>query len=146
MSKNLLSSISRSKVAANRAANAVSPQELQKAISNLQAAQKRIKEKASQKAAQAHANKIAKLKRVMEGLGLSDEDLRTLLNRGRTIKGSGKKPANSKVRSTKGRKVPAKYQLKIGNVTHKWTGRGRMPLVFKEHVANGGSMEKCLIK
>ena len=146
MSKNFLSSISRSKVAANRAANAVSPQELQKAISKLQAAQKRIKEKASQRAAQEHAKKIAKLKRVMKGLDLSDKDLRTLLNRGKATQGSTKKPSKSKSRSTKGKKVPAKYQLKIGKVTHKWTGRGRMPLVFKEHVANGGSMEKCLIK
>jgi len=34
----------------------------------------------------------------------------------------------------------------VGKELHKWTGRGRMPLVFKEFLDKNGSLDKCLIK
>ena len=61
-------------------------------------------------------------------------------------KTSTKPKAKKPVAKTKGKSVPAKYRLKVGKTVNEWTGRGRMPVVFREHVEAGGDLQKLLIK
>lgn len=136
MSTNTLLSIAKSKATANRLAKALSLGELKKAIDHLQAALTEIKKREATIAAKKQAADLAKLKAMMAQMGLSAADL-------------GKLTATGPKRKTgprKGKKVAPKYQLKAGKELHKWTGRGRMPLVFKEFLDKNGSLDKCLIK
>ena len=149
--KTLLSA-AKSKVAANKMAKSMAPEDLERAIQNLQAAATKIKKGEADKAARQRAANLKKLKSMMAEMGLSAADVRGLSGTkakrrpGRPKKAAAKRKATAKKGPRKGTKVAPKYQLKVGKQTHKWTGRGRMPLVFKEHVAKGGSLEKCLIK
>ena len=149
--KTLLSA-AKSKVAANKMAKSMAPEDLERAIKNLQAAATKIKKGEAEKAARQRAANLKKLKSMMTEMGLSAADVRGLSGAkakkraGRPKKAAAKRKAAAKKGPKKGTKVAPKYQLKVGKQTHKWTGRGRMPLVFKEHVAKGGSLEKCLIK
>lgn len=112
----------------------------------------KIKKSEANKAARRRAANLKKLKSMMAEMGLSAADIRdsgraNIKKRvGRPKKTTAKRKANPKRGPKKGTKVAPKYQLKVGTQTHKWTGRGRMPLVFKEHVAKGNSLESCLIK
>ena len=157
--KTLLSA-AKSKVAANQLAKTLTPEDLAKAIKNLQAAAAKIRKGDADKAAKKRAANLKKLKSMMAQMGLSAADVRGLgqagakKRPGRPKKAAAKRKASAKTSAKtsakkgpkKGTKVAPKYQLKVGKQTHKWTGRGRMPLVFKEHVANGKSLESCLIK
>ena len=149
--KTLLSA-AKSKVAANKMAKSMALEDLERAIQNLQAAATKIKKGEAEKAARQRAANLKKLKSMMTEMGLSAADVRGLSGAkakrrpGRPKKAAAKRKATAKKGPKKGIKVAPKYQLKVGKQTHKWTGRGRMPLVFKEHVAKGGSLEKCLIK
>ena len=149
--KTLLSA-AKSKVSANKIAKSMAPEDLERAIQNLQAAATKIKKGEAEKAARQRAANLKKLKSMMTEMGLSAADVRGLggsnakKRPGRPKKTVAKRKAAAKKGPKKGTKVAPKYQLKVGKQTHKWTGRGRMPLVFKEHVAKGGSLEKCLIK
>ena len=146
--KNILSAVAKSKTTANRLAKALSQAELKRAIKNLQSAAVAIQKAESAKAEKARAANLKKLKAMMDKMGLSAEDMRRLSSkkaaakRGRPKKTAVKRKAGPK----KGTKVAPKYQIKVGKQTHKWTGRGRMPIVFKEYVDKGGALEKCLIK
>ena len=115
-------------------AKSLAPDELDRAIKNLQAAAAKIKKAEADKATRKREANLKKLKSMMTEMGLSAADVRGL---------SGAKAKKGPKKRTK---VAPKYQLKVGRQTYKWTGRGRMPLVFKEHVTKGGSLEKCLIK
>ena len=145
--KNILSTVAKSKATANRWAKALSQAELKRAIENLQSAADAIQKSESAKADKARAANLKKLKAMMDKMGLSAEDVRGLsskkapVKRGRPKKSATKRKAGPK----KGSKVAPKYQIKVGKQTYKWTGRGRMPLVFKEYVEEGGALEKCLI-
>ena len=147
-----LLSAAKSKVAAKKIAKLMAPEDLERAIKNLQAAATKIKKGEADKAARQRAANLKKLKSMMTEMGLSAADVRGLgstkakARPGRPKKATAKRKAAAKKGPRKGTKVAPKYQLKVGKQTHKWTGRGRMPLVFKEHVAKGGSLEKCLIK
>ena len=149
--KTLLSA-AKSKVAANRMAKSMAPEDLEQAIKNLQAAATKIKKGEAEKATRQRAANLKKLKSMMTEMGLSAADVRGLSGAkakkhpGRPKKAAAKRKAAAKKGPKKGTKVAPKYQLTVGKQRHKWTGRGRMPLVFKEHVARGGSLEKCLIK
>ena len=149
--KTLLSA-AKSKAAATKMAKSLSPDDLDQAIKNLQAAAARIKKSEADKVARKRAANLKKLKSMMKEMGLSAADVKRLSGAkakkspGRPNKGAAKRKAAAKKGPKKGTKVAPKYQLKVGKQTYKWTGRGRMPLVFKEHVAKGGSLEKCLIK
>ena len=149
--KTLLSA-AKSKVAANKMAKSMAPEDLDRAIKNLQAAATKIKKGEAEKAARQRATNLKKLKSMMTEMGLSAADVRGLDSAkakkrpGRPKKAATKRKAAAKKGPKKGTKVAPKYQLKVCKQTHKWTGRGRMPLVFKEHVAKGSSLEKCLIK
>ena len=148
----MLLSAAKSKVAANKMAKSMALEDLERAIQNLQAAATKIKKGEAEKAARQRAANLKKLKSMMTEMGLSAADVRGLggakakKRPGRPKKVAAKRKAAAKKGPKRGIKVAPKYQLKVGKQTHKWTGRGRMPLVFKEHVAKGGSLEKCLIK
>ena len=130
----------------------MAPEDLERAIQNLQAAATKIKKGEAEKAARQRAANLKKLKSMMAEMGLSAADVRGLggakakKRPGRPKKAAAKRNATAKKGPKKGTKVAPKYQLKVGKQTHKWTGRGRMPLVFKNHVESGGSLESCLIK
>ena len=85
---------------------------------------------------------------MMDELGLSAKDVRNLTSEKRSTKrGRPKKAAaGKKTNPRKGKKIAPKYSIKVGKETHKWTGRGRTPQVFKDLLEKGGSLEQCLIK
>lgn len=152
MANNALTSIAKSKAAANRLAKTLTTAELKKAIANLQSALNTAKKREADKAAKKQAANLKKLKAMMAEMGLSAADLRKVAGQRTARKTATKKTATKKAAAKskrsprKGKKVAAKYQLKMGKETHKWTGRGRMPLVFKAFLDKNGSLDKCLIK
>ena len=147
MANNALMSIAKSKATANRLAKTLTTAELKKAIANLQSSLNSAKKREADKAAKKQAANLKKLKAMMSEMGLSAADLRKVAGKRPARKTAAKKaPAKAKRGPRKGKKVAPKYQIKVGKETHKWTGRGRMPLVFKEYVTKGGSLDKCLIK
>jgi len=162
-----LATIAKSKAVANRAAKALSIEELTAAVGYLQAALKAAKTREATKQAKQRAANIKKLTAMMAEMGLSASDVAGARGRSGAAKKksaatkskAGRKKVAAKTtkprsaaKSTvgkrgpkKGTKVAAKYALKVKGVTHRWTGRGRMPLVFKTYVEKGGSLEKCLL-
>ena len=162
-----LATIAKSKAAANRAAKALSIEELTAAVGHLQTALKAAKTREATKQAKQRAANIKKLTAMMAEMGLSASDVAGARGRSGAAKKksaatkskAGRKKVAAKTtkprsaaKSTvgkrgpkKGTKVAAKYALKVKGVTHRWTGRGRMPLVFKTYVEKGGSLEKCLL-
>ena len=147
MSSTALLSIAKSKSTANRLAKSMSVAELKKAIDHLQSALAGIQKRESAKAAKKQDADLKKLKAMMAKMGLTAADVRKLTSTQPKRKAASKKTvAKRKTGPRKGKKVAPKYQLKVGKETHKWTGRGRMPLVFKEFQDKSGSLEKCLIK
>ena len=147
MPANTLISIAKSKSTANRLTKALSAAELKKAIDHLQAALTNIKKREATKAAKKQVADLKKLKAIMTKLGITAADLRKLTTTEPKRKAAIKTTAaKRKTGPRKGKKVAPKYQLKVGKAVHKWTGRGRMPLVFKEFLDKNGSLDKCLIK
>ena len=148
----MLLSAAKSQVAANKMARSMAPEDLERAIKNLQAAATKIKKSEADKAARQRTANLKKLKSMMTEMGLSAADVRGLGSAkaarrpGRPKKAAAKRKATTKKGPKKGIKVAPKYQVKVGKELYKWTGRGRMPLVFKEFVKKGGSLDKCLIK
>ena len=39
-------------------------------------------------------------------------------------------------------KVPPQYEITTEGTTHRWTGRGRIPLAFKAYVDQGDTLDK----
>ena len=147
MSSNALLGIAKSKSTANRLAKSLSVAELKKAIDHLQSALTAAQKRESARAAKKQEADLKKLKSMMAKIGLSAADVRRLTAPQPNRKAASKKTvAKRKTGPRKGKKVAPKYQLKVGKETHKWTGRGRMPLVFKEFLDKNGSLDKCLIK
>lgn len=147
MTTNILLSIAKSKATANRMAKALDARDLKKAVDHLQAALVAAKKREAKKAAAKQAADLKKLKAMMAKMGLSAADVKKLMATPTKRRAAVEKaPAKRKTGPRKGKKVAPKYQLKVGKETHKWTGRGRMPLVFKAFVEKGGSLDKCLIK
>lgn len=147
MANNTLTTIAKSKAAANRLAKALTTAELKKAITNLQSALNSAKKREADKATKKQAANLKKLKAMMAEMGLSAADLRKVAGKRPARKTAAKKaPGKAKRGPRKGKKVAPKYQIKVGKETHKWTGRGRMPLVFKAFLDKNGSLDKCLIK
>jgi len=144
---NTLVSIAQSRSTANRLAKSLNAAELKKAISHLEAALIAIERREVVKAAKKQAANLKKLKAMMADMDLTAADVRSLTTTGTKRKTArGKTSGRRKADPRKGKKVAPKYQLKVGISLHKWTGRGLMPLVFKEFVNKNGSLEKCLIK
>ncbi|MGS0681143.1 H-NS histone family protein [Shewanella sp. 125m-7] len=97
--------------------------------------EKIIEEKSSQQAeeqeAMAERNaKIEEIRKQMEAIGLSVDDIGGL-----AVKAAPKKRAPR----------PAKYQIEVEGEMVQWTGQGRMPTVFKNQLEQGRTMEDFLI-
>lgn len=132
-----LQTIARSKAAANRALKGLDIEQVERALHNLSAAAKTLRERESLRAQRKKEVAVKKLKSMMDELGISAED----------IVASKKSASTAKKTSgpKKGNKVAPKYQITVDGQTYKWTGRGRTPVVFKNYVAQGGSLDDCLI-
>jgi DNA-binding protein H-NS len=132
-----LQTIARSKAAANRALKGLDIEQVERALHNLSAAAKTLKERESLRAQRKKEVAVKKLKSMMDELGISAED----------IVASKKSASTAKKTSgpKKGNKVAPKYQITVDGQTYKWTGRGRTPVVFKNYVDQGGSLDDCLI-
>jgi DNA-binding protein H-NS len=133
----VLQTIARSKAAANRALKGLDIEQVERALHNLTAAAKTLKERESLRAQRKKEVAVKKLKSMMDELGISAED----------IVASKKSASTAKKTSgpKKGNKVAPKYQITVDGQTYKWTGRGRTPVVFKNYVDQGGSLDDCLI-
>ena len=148
--KTLLSA-SKSKVAANKMAKSLGSDNLDRAIKNLQAAAEKLKKEEADQAARKRSANLKKLKSIMAKMGLSAADVRELSHPQARKRLGGSKKTGVKRKATankglkKGTKVAPKYQIKVGKQLHTWTGRGRMPLVFKNHIESGKALESCLI-
>jgi DNA-binding protein H-NS len=145
----VIAAVAKSKAAANRAAKTLSPAQLESAAANLKAAAAAAKAREASKADKRRAANIKKLSAMMAEMGLSASDI---AGGGAGKRGRKKAPAvktkakaKSKRGARKGTKVAPKYQISAGGKNHKWTGRGRMPVVFREFVEKGGSLEQCKI-
>ena len=128
-----ISAIAKSKVAANKALKSLTIEQAERAIANLTAATETAK---ARHAALEKALAVKEIKTLMSQRGVSAAD----------IAGSDSTPAagTRKTRKKPG-KVPAKYSITVDGETYLWTGRGRTPVVFKNHVEQGGSLDDCLI-
>ena len=144
--------IAKSKAAANRVAKSLTYSQLKGAIGNLQSALKTAEAREVEKNNKRRAANIKKLASMMAEMGLSPSDI-ARGTAGKGQKAGAKKPKagvktaakKSKVGPKKGTKVAPKYKITNDGKTHKWTGRGRMPLVFKDFIEQGGALDKCLI-
>ena len=134
-------SIAKSKAMANRLVKDASEAQVLRAISNLQAALKTAKAREAAKLEKKKAANMKKLTAMMAEMGLSGSDVAKLAAGKRTAK-----KAKRKAGARKGQKVAPKYSIKANGETIQWTGRGRMPVAFREFVEKGGSLQKCLIK
>ena len=131
-----IASIAKSKVAANRALKSLTIEQAERAIANLTVATETARAREAERAEKKKAIAVKKLKTMMDEMGISAAD----------ITGSDSAPAVSarKARKKSG-KVPAKYSITVDGETHQWTGRGRTPVVFRNYVEQGGSLDDCLI-
>ena len=133
--------ISTSKMAAKRATKDLSPVQIARVIDNLQAQLAAVQKREEAKKHKKRAANMKKLATMMAEMGLSAKDVATLANE----KTAQRRPSKKKARAGKGKKVAAKYQTTVDGKKVQWTGRGRMPVVFRELIANGGSLDSCLI-
>jgi len=136
----IIATLAKSKAAANRIAKKATIDHLERAIANLKAALDAEKKRDAAKSAKRREANIKKLTAIMADMGLSPNDIAKLAD--------NKKPAaKKKTRGVKkGAKVAAKYEISVDGEKIQWTGRGRMPVVFREFIEGGGSLENCLIK
>ena len=88
--------------------------------------------KEEEKAQAERLSKIEDIRKQMEAVGLSVEDLGDVV---------AAKSAPKKKRAPR----PPKYKIVVDGETITWTGQGRMPTVFKNEVDNGRSMDDFLI-
>jgi DNA-binding protein H-NS len=141
---NPLAAIARSKRIATKLSKQLPLEELEKAIDHLKSALEVSKQRERDKAQTRQKAVVEKVSALLEEAGLTPSDLQ-----GKRIKNktgaSKRKPSAKKTGPKKGTKIAPKYQLKVKGEIHRWTGRGRMPLVFKAYVEKGGSLDKCLI-
>lgn len=146
-SNNTLLDIAKSKATATRLAKTLSAKDLDRAIANLKSAAENIEKTEANKAAKARLAELQKLEHLLKEVKPSPEELKALTGRsGRAGSRQAKKVRASKRGPKKGSKVAPKYKLKVGDKTYLWSGRGRMPLAFREYIEAGGSLEKSLIK
>jgi DNA-binding protein H-NS len=139
--------VAQSKASANRIAKSLGSGQLKSAISNLQSALKAAQAREAEKNKKLRAANIKKLATMMASMGLSPRDIigKASQKPGKKSVKRSKTSAKSKVGPKKGTKIAPKYRITSEGTTHQWTGRGRMPLVFKAFVDQGGTLEQCLI-
>ena len=144
--------IAKSKATANRVAKVLNHGQLKSAITNLQTALKTAEAREAVKDSKRRAANIKKLASMMADMGISPREIAASSSPKAGKKGVKKASTKAKVTNKKskvgpkkGSKVAPKYKITSEGKIHKWTGRGRMPLVFKNFVTQGGSLDKCLI-
>ena len=135
-----IKSLANSKATVNRTFKSLTAAELEKLIGYLKDVLAAAKKREAAKEEKKKAAAMKKLQGMMAEMGLSAADLAKLS--GNASKKRGRKPGRKKAAS----KVAPKYEIKVNGETVRWTGRGRMPVVFREFVESGGSLEKCLMK
>ena len=119
---------------------------LEKLIASLSDILKSVKSGAAAKLEKERRSKIKKISQLMAASGLTVNDFKAS---GVTGAKSGKKidkKIATKKTGAKRPKVLAKYRLVVNGVEHKWSGRGRTPLVFSAHFAAGNSRESVEIQ
>ena len=136
MAKAALITISKSKTAARKAASQITTAELDAAIHNLQAAKQFLAKQAEKRSNAQKAKQIKKVMSLLDQMGLKPEDL------GKSRKAS----TRSTKKSAPKRTVPAKYRITLKGVVTEWSGRGRMPVVFREAAGKKGDLSRYLIK
>ena len=136
MSKAALINISKSKRFARKAASQIMLSELDAAIHNLEAAKQFLAKQAARNSSAQKAKKIKKVMSLMDQMGLKPEDLTK--PKKTVIKKAGKYSPK--------RKVAPKYRITVKGVVTEWSGRGRMPVVFREAIGKNGDLERYLIK
>ena len=142
-----IAKVAKSKASANRIAKSLSSSQLKSAISNLQSALNAAQSRETEKGNKQRAANIKKLSAMMAKMGLSPSDITGAASQktGKKNVKQSKAPAKPKVGPRKGTKIAPKYTITSEGKTRQWTGRGRMPLVFKHFIDQGGSLEQCLI-
>jgi DNA-binding protein H-NS len=135
-----LIALAASKTKTKKAAKSLALNELKKLIDNLSAAYSDEKKREAAKEEKKKAAALKKLQAMMAESGLTPAEVAKLA--GAAPKKRGRKP---KAKAKTVSKVPPKYKITANGETHKWTGRGRMPVIFREYVEGGGSLESCLI-
>lgn len=119
------------------ATKSLSIEELREVVTKLEAViEKRIELDAAN--AQQEAEKRAQIEKIREqmiaaGLDIADFDANLI---------APKKKGTRR----KGAKRPIKYSITVDGSETKWTGIGRMPVVFNHALENGASLEDFLIK
>ncbi|MGB0216351.1 MAG: H-NS family nucleoid-associated regulatory protein [Alteromonas oceani] len=83
------------------------------------------------KAQQEKLAKLEEIKKQMEEAGIDVADLQDV--------------AETKPKRKSGKKRPVKYKITVDGGTVAWTGVGRMPVVFKDALAKGQSLEDFAI-
>lgn len=136
MSKAALVKIAKSKTEARKVASQLNLPDLDAAIRNLQAAKQFLAKQAAKKNDAQKARQIKKAMSMLDRMGLKPEDLG---------KSSKRTPKPTKKSSTT-RKVAAKYRITVNGVVTEWSGRGRMPVVFRDAAGKDGNLSRYLIK
>lgn len=118
------------------ATKSLSVAELRDVITKLEAViEKRIEQEAAN--AEKEAEKRAQIEKIREqmiaaGLDISDLDASVVATKQKSTR-------------RKGAKRPVRYAITVAGTETKWTGIGRMPVVFSQALENGASLEDFLI-
>ena len=132
-----LQSLAKSKAQLNKATKGMSVSEVEKLIAGLADVVSKMKERESKRASASRRAALKKIKAMMADSGVSAADL---ADSGKLRKTRAKTKAKKATKS-----VAAKYRLVVDGREHLWSGRGRAPVVFREHFEAGNSKESCLI-
>ena len=136
MSKAALTKIAKSKTVARKVASQLNLPDLDAAIRNLQAAKQFLAKQAAKKNDAQRARQIKKAISMLDRMGLKPEDLGK----------SSKRTIRPTKKSSATRKVAAKYRITVKGVVTEWSGRGRMPVVFRDAAGKDGNLRRYLIK
>ena len=136
MSKAALTKIAKSKTVARKAASQLNLPDLDAAIRNLQAAKQFLAKQAAKKNDAQRARQIKKAISMLDQMGLKPEDLGK----------SSKRTIRPTKKSSATRKVAPKYRITVKGVVTEWSGRGRMPVVFRDAAGKDGNLSRYLIK
>ena len=136
MSKVALVKIAKSKTVARKVASQLNLQDLDAAIRNLQAAKQFLAKQAAKKNDAQRARQIKKAMSMLDRMGLKPEDLGK----------PSKRTTKPTKKSSPARTVAAKYRISVKGVVTEWSGRGRMPVVFRDATGKDGNLSRYLIK
>jgi len=139
----IIASLAKSKTVAKRLAKKATVSQVERAIGNLQLALQDAKKREQEKESKRKEASLKKLSAMVSELGLAPEDLAKIT--GATVGKKSKATSKKKPGPKSGKKVAPKYQITHEGTPIQWTGRGRMPVAFREFLEQGGSLDQCLI-